>query len=168
MTLQLKAIDKDAAAIDTVYEILKRCGENMYTNLKLEHWYPYIAKETFIASLNNKQLYGVYEDNNAVATFNVSIQPRNYYHDDFWNVPANKALYLGQLATDPAHQGKGIGKWCMKRIEQIAQDEECSVIRFDGLLMHPWLKSFYESVGYKSCKIVTPGKWELLCFDKAI
>ncbi|MDX1901101.1 MAG: GNAT family N-acetyltransferase [Gammaproteobacteria bacterium] len=167
-TLQLKKVQQTESEIDFYYTLLKRCGVHMYQTLKLEHWYPYMDKETFKNKIKDKQMYGVFKNNLPIATFNLTTQPRDYYSESLWNTPAEKALYFGQFGIDPDYQKGGIGQWCIEQVEEIARQLDCAAVRFDGLLMHPWLKHFYMKLGYQPCGIVKPGKWELLCFDKQL
>lgn len=148
--------------------ILSACGKAMHEKYGLNHWYPFVDIITFQDMMKGKDLYGVYQNEIAVATFNLSTEPRDYYFDKLWSNPREKAVYLGQLATDPNIQGNGIGKWCMNQIVTIAQDMSSKAIRFDALSAHPWLKDFYENLGYLACGTVKPGQFELTCFEKVI
>lgn len=166
MDLTLKKAS--STEINSLYEILVNCGKQMHDEMKLNHWHPFMDIETFKKSLNDKQLFGVYENNSAIATFNISTSPRDYYHIGLWSNPGAKALYVGQLATQPNFQRKGLGKWCMNQIEQLAQEMNCESIRFDALQQHPWLGTFYEHLGYKACAIVTPNEFDLVCYEKRL
>lgn len=138
----------------------------MHKKFGFSHWYPFMDLETFKRSLEGKKLYGVYQHDLIIATFNLSPSPRNYYYDELWSNPCAKALYLGQLAITPEYQKQGIGKWCMMQIEKLTLDFGSKVVRFDALNEHPWLKRFYEKLGYCICGIVKPNRWELVCFEK--
>lgn len=166
MNLVLKKVDK--IAITPLHSILVSCGKAMYEQLGLNHWYPFMNIEIFQRLMKTKDLYGIYQNEIAVATFNVSTEPRDYYSKKLWLNSQEKALYLGQLAINPSIQGNGIGKWCMLQVEQIAYDAGINLVRFDALDKHPWLKSFYKKLGYEECAIVKPGEWELTCFEKQI
>jgi len=166
MNLIRKEVHEDE--IKLIYNLMVRCGEHMHTQYSLDHWYPYMDEKTFINKIKGKKLYGVYRDGIPIASFNVSTEPRDYYFDSLWNFPAKKALYLGQLATDPALQSRGIGKWCMEQVEMIASELKCTAVRFDAIEMHPWLKNFYMSLGYSPSRFVKPGEWNLLCFEKQL
>ena len=151
-----------------LHEILVACGKEMYDRFNLTHWHPFMDLETFKKVMKDKDLYGVYQNQTAIATFNISTQSRDYYHEELWSNPGEKALYLGQLAINPALQKKGIGKWCMQQVERMAFKMGCKAIRFDALDSHPWLKAFYKNLDYSPCGIVTPNKWDLACFEKII
>ena len=162
----LKKIDGDA--IIPLHKILTACGKSMYEKFGLEHWHPYMGIEAFKKFIEEKELYGIYQNGIAVATFNLSIKSRDYYYDELWLSPDEQASYLGQLAIDPIFQGKGLGKWCMHQVENIAANKGSKAIRFDALSSHPWLKIFYEKLGYLPRGIVKPKQWDLLCFEKIL
>lgn len=166
MDFELKKIDAHHA--EPLYKILANCGKEMHEKLGLPHWYPFMDFQIFQTSLNEKILYGIYKNKTPIATFNISTKPRDYYYDELWSEPNAPALYLGQLGIKPALQKNGIGKWCMDHVEKIAREMQCKAIRFDALGMHPWLKTFYEKLGYTSCGIVKPNKWDLVCFEKIL
>lgn len=164
--LVLKKADK--RSIPGLHSILVECGNAMWNQYQLSHWYPFMELDTFSNLMREKIIYGVYENETAVATFNTSPQARDYYYPDLWSDAGEKALYVGQLGILPSHQSKGIGKWCMTKIEDIARQQDFKVIRFDALNKHPWLKSFYEKLGYRFCGLVTSAQWELACFEKQL
>jgi GNAT superfamily N-acetyltransferase len=155
-------------AIELIHALLVECGKTMHEKYNLNHWHPFMDLNRFKNTMQNKNLYAVYEETKIVATFNLNTIARDYYCDEFWSNPAEKAIYLGQLAIHPIYQNSGIGTWCMEQVEQITIEMNCKSIRFDGVSNHPYLKKFYEKLGYTSCCTVKPGQWELTCFEKMI
>lgn len=147
---QLKKINEKAFIIP-LHALLTACGKKMHETFGLMHWHPFMDLKKFETLMRSKDLYGVYQNKSAIATFNLSSNPRDYYFDKLWSNPGEKAFYLGQLGIQPLLQGQGIGKWCMHQIERLAYEAGCKVIRFDGLSQHPWLKEFYEKFGYRIC-----------------
>ena len=162
----VKINDKDS--IISLHTLLAACGKEMYEKLKLMHWHPFMDLYKFESLMRGKDLFGVYRNAVAIATFNLSSDPRDYYFDNLWSNPEEKAFYVGQLGTHPQLQGQGIGKWCMQQIERLAYEAECKAIRFDGLSQHPWLKNFYEKLGFQFCGTIKPAQWELACFEKVL
>lgn len=158
----------DEDSIIRSHALLAACGESMYKTFGLQHWHPFMDLEKFKTVMEGKELYGVYRDRVAIATFNLSSTPRDYYFDQLWSNPGEKAFYLGQLGIDPLLQRHGIGKWCMHQVERLALEARCKAIRFDGLSKHPWLKRFYEKLDYRICGTVKPAQWELTCFEKVL
>lgn len=166
MKLTLKCVEDSEIA--ELHQILVSCGLDMHQKFSLQHWHPFMDLDNFKMTLRNKKMYGVYESGKAIATFNVSNEPRDYYANSLWHNPGSKALYLGTLAVLPELQGNGLGKWCITQIEEIALAMRCEAIRFDAVELHPWLAGFYERLGYTRRGVVRPLNWNLECFEKLL
>jgi GNAT superfamily N-acetyltransferase len=158
----------DIETITALHALLEECGKKMQELLGLTHWYPFMDLAKFQFMLEEKELYGVFQHSTPIATFNLSFKPRDYYPENLWSRPKEKAYYLGQFGINPHFQRQGIGKWCMQQIEIISKQAECHAIRFDALNNHPWLKNFYQQLEYRFCGIVKPAEWELACFEKIL
>jgi|SRR5579872_1866033 len=164
----LKIENTNTYEMGLIHALLVECGKMMFETNNLNHWHPFMDFNSFKNTIQNKNLYAVCDENKILATFNLSTIARDYYHEEFWSNPGEKAIYLGQLGIFPMYQNNGIGTWCMKQVEQIALAMHCKAVRFDGVSNHPYLKKFYEKLGYTSCHTVKPGQWELTCFEKMI
>jgi predicted N-acetyltransferase YhbS len=62
--------------------------------------------------------------------------------------------YLGQLAVDPAHQGKGLGYSMVKAAEQHLRKEGCEAVDITVLNMRPELHPIYRRFGYVETGVV--------------
>lgn len=162
-----KAADTD---IPTVHALLAECGLYMHRTLNLHHWHPYMPLENFQQRMKSAQLYGIYEGDRLIGTFNLCPSPRTYYTLDMWENPEAKAVYLGQLAIHPEYQGKKIGAWCLQEVEKIARESGYQAIRFDCVERHPWLCKFYEKAGYTRKNIVALPEptGNVICFEKSL
>lgn len=68
-------------------------------------------------------------------------------------------LYLNQLAVDPRHRGKGIGRFLLGLAEERANERGVPRLRLDTAVPAAHLVSFYRSVGYEVVgEIQWPGK----------
>ena len=56
--------------------------------------------------------------------------------------------YLGQLAVDPAHQGKGLGRVMIQAAEDHLRTEGCEAVDITVLTMRPDLLPLYRRFGY--------------------
>lgn len=162
-----KATQEDFSA---AHQILVDCGYYMYTQLGLNHWYPYASLEQFKEKVKTATVYCVYYNHQMIATFTLSTSARTYYQSAHWQHTDAHAIYLGNLAIHPDFQGKKIGIWCMKQIETLAQQMSCTAIRFDCVQKHPWLCQFYEKAGYIRGSLITMPEptGNLVCFEKEV
>ncbi len=62
--------------------------------------------------------------------------------------------YLGQLAVDPAHQGKGLGRRMMEAAEVRFRHDGCEAIDITVLSMRPDLPPLYRRFGYIETGVV--------------
>ncbi len=59
-----------------------------------------------------------------------------------------KRGYLGQLAVDPAHQGKGLGRLMIEAAEERLRSEGCEAVDMIVLSLRPDLPPLYRRFGY--------------------
>lgn len=62
--------------------------------------------------------------------------------------------YLGQLAVDPAHQGKGLGHLMVQAAEDHLRSEGCEAVDITVLSMRPELLPLYRRFGYVETGVV--------------
>jgi GNAT superfamily N-acetyltransferase len=161
--------------VEVVHDILRQCGEDMRERLGLTHWIPPYPLHLMRQSAQEKRVYAVLNKEQVIATFTVGDQGASYYDQlgDIWEAMQTRALYLNRLAVLPHLQGRGIGSWCMVRIEQIAREEHYEAIRFDAYARHVKLLDFYQKAGYHQrgvFVVFTPrrGEAETVCFEKVL
>ncbi len=121
----------------------------MQVRLNLTHWVPPYPLHLMRRDAEMKSVYAVRENNQTIATFTIGTQTPSYYDITIWENPSAKALYVNRLAVLPDFQGKGIGKWCMNTIEQLAIAEGCTVVRLDAYDKHEQVHEFYRLLGYQ-------------------
>lgn len=135
--------------IAELHAILVACWLDMQARFGLAHWVPAYPLEAMQRDTETKRVYAVREGPSAIATFTVSAQAPAYYDMSIWQNPDARALYVHRLAVLPAYQGRGIGRWCMEQIEQLAGAEGCSAVRLDAYDEHLALHEFYRHLGYQ-------------------
>ncbi|WP_407075592.1 N-acetyltransferase family protein [Paraglaciecola sp.] len=71
-----------------------------------------------------------------------------FYNYSTWL--AKPGLYLEDLYVSPEHRGKGAGKLLLKRMAQIALQNDCGRFEWSCLDWNTPSREFYESIGAKS------------------
>ena len=66
----------------------------------------------------------------------------------YLNTEKDQTLYLGMLTVNPELQTKGLGKLLLNRVEEIAQEKNCTTIRMTVISVRKELISFYERRGF--------------------
>jgi len=62
--------------------------------------------------------------------------------------------YLGQLAVDPAHQGKGLGHLMVQAAEEHLRTKGCDAVDITVLNLRPELLPLYRCLGYVETGVV--------------
>jgi GNAT superfamily N-acetyltransferase len=135
--------------IEELHAILEACGLDMQARLGLAHWVPAYPLELMQQDAESSSVYAVRQGQRAIATFTIHSQAPGYYDLSIWQQPEAKALYVHRLAVLPAHQGQGIGRWCMDQVIQLARIGEYRAVRLDAYDKHLALHAFYRHLGYQ-------------------
>ena len=154
-----KASDND---IDSIYNNLKLCSENMYKEHGLEHWIPVYPTEKIKEDINSKQVYIVEYNNQIVGNFILTDKMNSLWKTE------SKAIYLSKLAIVPEYSGKGLGKKCMKYIENLAKNEGYENIRFDVYDKSLNTIAFYKKLGYTVTDTAKTRRFTVLLMEKRV
>ena len=126
--------------IKSISDILYACGKDMAEKYNIHHWDNGYLKTFLIAIYSSLKgcTYILSNDNNAaIATFQVSL--------------SNDRLHFGKLATHPQYAGKGIGTYCINRIEKIASAKNCKEVYMEVYDKSQHAIDFYKHKGYEVC-----------------
>jgi GNAT superfamily N-acetyltransferase len=122
---------------DDMQRIMKITNDAKYLlkqNGSLQWQQGYPNEETFISDINNKSLYGIYENNNLMA-YGAYILGKdiNYVEiDGKWDVPANeKDLAIHRVAVDSNCHGKKYGVKILKYGIIYAKKLRCISVKVD-------------------------------------
>lgn len=155
--LRLKKIRKyDIFGLSTTAGILHDCGRDMAERYQLYHWKNAYIKSFLIVILCalKNQIYLVYDVNSAVAAFMTRKQ--------------GQVLHFEKLATVPSRSGKGIGSFCMTKIEEIARKQDCTKITMEVYESSRHAISFYEHKGYAVTGATETLKYKEIIMEKSI
>ena len=125
-------IEKDD--IQRIMKITNDAKNLLKQNGSLQWQQGYPNEETFISDINNKSLYGIYENNNLMA-YGAYILGKdiNYVEiDGKWDIPANeKDLAIHRVAVDSSCHGKKYGVKILKYGIIYAQKLGCITVKVD-------------------------------------
>lgn len=119
-----------------VADILYKCGKDMAVKYDLHHWDNSHLKNWLIVlmcALKN-DIYLVFDNKTPVATFQIQKK--------------ESSLLFQKLATVPEFAGKGVGSFCLNKIEQIGRERGCSEIVCEVYDKSKHAIQFYEHKGY--------------------
>lgn len=120
--------------VHAVYDILRLCGEDMYENQGLMHWRIPYPLERIVDDCKIKEIYLAIEENESIATFQLSSK--------------DNMMELSKFGVLPSKSGQGIGGKCMRYMEDM-----CRTRSFQGICLDVYDKSkvaicFYEKHGF--------------------
>lgn len=160
-----------AADLPVMHALLVVCGEHLYRQTGLRHWYPFRTYEQWSQRLDTEQVYAVYAGDYLVGTFNLNPMPRPYYQDSLWHDPTAKAAYISGVGVLPPYQRQGIGHWMVAQAERLAAESGNAALRFDIVLADEALIRFCDGLGYARRGTISMAQWRLndvLCYERVL
>lgn len=139
-----------------VENILFRCGKNMAEKENLHHWNNAHIKNVLIVclcALKNK-IYLVLDGTTPIATYQTKV--------------LGDKLRFQKLATMPVFSGRGIGSFCLCKIECQAVDCGCKYVRCEVYDKSSHAIDFYKHRGYVVAGKVLTLKYTELIMEKAL
>ena len=146
----------DIPNVILVSKILYSCGKDMAQKYDLHHWDNSKLKSLMIAEyccLKNVAFL-VLESDLPVATFQVRI--------------TGDTLHFEKLATIPKASGKGIGTYCIERIEKIAIKNDCSKVKMEVYEPSKHAIDFYLKRGYTEIGLTDTLKYKEIIMEKKL
>ncbi len=146
----------DLVSYKRISNILFACGKDMATKYNLHHWDNYKIKTFAIVcycSLKN-DVYLLYDDNQPTATFMTKKR--------------DEVLHFEKLGTLPLESGKGIGSFCMNKIEELAKASGCKKVVMEVYEPSQHAISFYKHKGYEEVGVTDTLKYKEIIMEKLI
>ncbi|HFU4497084.1 TPA: GNAT family N-acetyltransferase [Streptococcus suis] len=139
-----------------VNNILFDCGKDMANRYDLHHWDNTHFKNFIIVTLCELKntVYLVTENGSPVATFQTKKD--------------EKSLRFEKLACSPKFSGKGIGSYCMKYIETIAEQLNCEKVCMEVYSPSQHALDFYLHKGYVICGETNTLKYSEVKMEKEL
>ena len=88
-------------------------------------------------------------DARVAGTLRLSAHKIGFYRNDWFADPSAEAGYLLDMAMDPAHRRRGIGRQALTSAERIAQAAGLQAIRLDAYTGLAGVGEFYRHCGYR-------------------
>ena len=139
-----------------VAQILNKCGKDMAEKYDLHHWDNSFIKSLAIVGICNlkNNIYLLCDVARPVATFMTK-------HN-------GTSLHFEKLGTTPTESGKGVGSYCMTKIEDRAKEAGCNKVVMEVYEPSRHAISFYEHKGYKRVGMTDTLKYKEIKMEKDI
>jgi GNAT superfamily N-acetyltransferase len=145
---------EDTGAIDGIFQILCRCGEDMYLNQGLSHWKTPYPKETIRQSCSDNAVFLVEADREEVASFQI-------VHD-------GDTAHLVKFAVVPKQAGKGIGNTCLQYIFQWSRERNIAILCGNVYEKSTQALSFYVKNGFEIVGSSTGKRFTVYLIEKML
>jgi len=139
-----------------VNRILYDCGKDMAEKYDLHHWDNSHLKNCVIVALCElrNSVYLVTDNGKPVATFQTKL--------------ADGSMRFEKLACSPQYAGKGVGSFCLKNIEEMAQKAGCPKICMEVYSQSRHALDFYLHRGYRICGETKTLKYSEIKMEKML
>lgn len=146
----------DIRKLNKVASILNACGKDMAERYDIHHWdNPYLKSFIIVCLCALKSdIYLLYDNGKPAATFMTKQQ--------------NEILHFEKFATIPSESGKGIGSFCLKKIEKIAESRGCEKVALEVYQLSQHAISFYQHNGYRIVGTTDTLKYKEVKMEKSI
>lgn len=155
-----------------VHALLVAAGRDLAARGFLNWSTPY-PREKLDADVVSREVYAVFTADDGrqrrpVATFTLGATPARADAPMHWRVPEAPARYLNRLAVDPALQGRGLGGWCLERIEELARVAGAASVRCEVLRANAAARRLYERHGYEERGEWHRPDWTFTCYEREL
>ena len=155
-------------ALPAIMTLLGNATERLDA-LGIPQWdeiYPDIA--TIEADIVSGSLYALADGSTIAGIFVLNESQDPSYAGIAWECDDRRLLILHRFSIDPAWQGKGLAKMCLKFIEDYARAGGYRSIRLDAFTENYISLALYRSQGYRERGQVRFRKGLFWCFEKIL
>jgi len=138
-----------AEEAEEIFEIYESCRRAMRAAGIFQWQDEYPTINTIKQDLEDKTLYGYYENGKCLGAVCASTFQDEEYKEIKWEGPDENVIVIHRLAVSPEHQAKGIARLLMDFAEDFAKKKNYSGIRLDSYSQNKRALKFYENRGYK-------------------
>ena len=110
-------------------------------------WSMKTTEKGALHAIHNSRVYVVRNGDEMAAALRLTTK-KPWAIDTSYFTPPSRPLYLIGMAVAPALQGRGIGRWCLKKIAPIAKAWPADVIRLDAHDAPAGAGGFYARCGF--------------------
>jgi GNAT superfamily N-acetyltransferase len=166
----MKASHRLASPADakTVQTVRALAAQDLTTRFGRGHWSSVSTVATLKRHALASQLHVVELDDEIVGTFTLNARKIPFYRKSWFANPDDSALYLTNMAVRPDMQRRGIGRWVMARIEELAREQRCGAVRFDAYDAPAGAGAFYQKCGYVCVHRGRIGQTALEYYEKVL
>jgi GNAT superfamily N-acetyltransferase len=135
--------------VSRVRAIITAAASDLTARFGEGHWSHVRAAETLRKYVEQGTLYLIERDAALVGTLRLTDRKIPFYRGEWFANPKAETGYLLDMAIDPAHQRRGIGRQAMTLAEDHARVRRLQAIRLDAYSGPAGAGGFYRKCGYR-------------------
>lgn len=149
-----KVLAEDTISVQKIFSILSDCGTDMYEKQGLEHWLNPYSTENIKKDCDDKNVYLVYIDNQAVATFMIKVD--------------NGGALITKFAVSPEFAGRKIGSKCIEFINDWCKESGIQRIHLDVYDKSLVAIKFYKNNGFVVYDSAPTRRFRVLLMERGV
>jgi ribosomal protein S18 acetylase RimI-like enzyme len=154
--------------VAVVHALLAAAGEALRAR-GFGNWTPPYPAERIAVDVVTRDVWlAETGDGEPVATFMLGAEPHRAYAAMAWARPDAPARYVNRVAVHPAHEGRGIGGWCLAEAARLAREGGAAALRCDVLRENARLCRFYERNGFVARGTREHSGWTFTCYEREL
>lgn len=139
----------EESELDTVFRMFQ-CASKHMEEQGIYQWdelYP--DRNDLEEDIRKGELYLGVAEQEPVAAYVLNRERDEAYINGKWKGEEASCMVLHRLCVNPAFQGKGIGTFTMRHIEECLGKRGCRSIRLDAFTENPIAERMYKKLGYQ-------------------
>jgi GNAT superfamily N-acetyltransferase len=157
-----------AEDVERVRTILEAAAADLTARFGEGHWSRVSAVETLRRHADQGTLFLAEIDGAAIGAMQVTDRKVSFYRGEWFAHPKDAAAYLLDMAIEPAHQRRGLGRRAMALAEELARARGLPAIRLDAYGGPAGAGGFYAKCGYRLVHTGTFNGIALEYFEKLL
>lgn len=133
--------------IPAIVHVRVNAAEDLTTRFGGGHWSGHASEKGVAWDMRQGKVLVARRGKSIVATLKIATR-KPWAIDVSYFTPCKRPWYLTNMAVDPAHQGKGIGKRCVLEAVRLVREWGGEAVRLDAYDAVAGAGEFYEKCGF--------------------
>ncbi len=133
--------------IPAIVDVRVNAAENLTTRFGGGHWSGHASEKGVAWDMRQGKVLVARRGKAVVGTLKIATR-KPWAIDVSYFTPCKRPWYLTNMAVDPAHQGKGIGKRCVLEAARLVRELGGEAVRLDAYDAVAGAGGFYEKCGF--------------------
>jgi len=153
---------------DAIYHNIELCANDMFEKQGLNHWIPVYSIEKIEKDIIEKEVFVLEYQNNIIGNFTMYSGLNELWKDNYFYNNSKRIIYVSKLCIIPEYSKHGLGKMCMKYIENYSKNNQYDCVCLDVYDKAIYAVNFYKKNGYSVLGEAKTRRFNVLLMKKDI